>query len=112
MADYRSFFSRDYIADFDLAGKDATVTIARIEAKELTNVRGTTLKPVIWFEGKERAFVANKTNAKTISMMYGKDTSAWIGKKITLYPTTTSAGGETVGCIRVRPMVPTEKGDK
>jgi hypothetical protein len=109
MADYRTFFSRDYIADFDLLGKDATVTITKVEAKELTSVRGTTLKPVLHFEGKERAFVCNKTNAKTISSMYGKEVSAWIGKRITLYPTTTSAGGETVGCIRVRPMAPAEK---
>jgi hypothetical protein len=109
MADYRSFFSRDYIADFDLAGKDVTVTIVKVEAKELTSVRGTQLKPVLWFEGKERGFVCNKTNAKTISNMYGKDVGAWFGKKITLYPTTTSAGGETVGCIRVRPMAPKEK---
>lgn len=106
--DFRQLFDREYIGAFDLVdakGKpiDATVTIARVEAKTLTNQKGKTLKPVIWFEGREKGFVANKTNCKTIAGMYGNRTEAWVGKRITLYPTTTSVGGETVECIRVRP---------
>jgi hypothetical protein len=41
--------------------------------------------------------------------MYGKDTDNWAGKWITIFPTTTEFGGETVDCIRVKPGVPSGK---
>lgn len=110
MPDYRQYYDRDYLAAFDLNGKDATVTIARVEGKELTGSGGRKAKkPVIWFEGKEKGMALNKTNGKTIASLYGNDTTAWIGKAITIYPTTTSMGGETVDCLRVRPKIPESK---
>lgn len=109
MAHYRSMYNNDYIGAWDLP-RDATVTIRKVEAKNLTSQRGKDKKPVIYFEGREKGFVVNKTNAKAIAGMYGVDTDAWVGKRITLYATTTSAGGETVACIRVKPSVPSGKG--
>lgn len=106
MADYRTMFDREYIGAWDITGRDATVTIAKVEAKRLKSARGDDLKPILHFEGKEKGFVCNKTNAKTIAGMYGNDTAKWIGKAITLFATTTSAGGETVECIRIRPQIP------
>jgi hypothetical protein len=108
LMDYRAMFDREYIGAWDLQGKDVTVQIAKVEARKLKSQRGEDKKPVLWFAGKEKAFVCNKTNAKTIAAMLGNDTEAWIGKKITIYPTTTTAGGETVDCIRVRLRAPTE----
>jgi hypothetical protein len=108
--DYRSLFDREYIAAFDLAGKDLTVTITRVEGRVLTSIRGKSLKPVIWFEGNVRPLVLNKTNSKTVATLYGNQTEEWIGKKITLYATTTTAGDQgVVDCIRVRPVMPSEK---
>lgn len=110
MPDYRSMYDRDYLAAFDLGGKDVTVTISRVEGKELTGQGGRKAKkPVIWFEGKDKGMALNKTNGKTIAAMYSNDTTAWVGKRITLYPTTTSMGGETVDCLRIRPKVPEGK---
>jgi hypothetical protein len=107
--DYRSLFNRDYMAAFEFEGKDLTLTIARVEGKMLKSQRGEELKPVIWFEGRMRALVANKTNSKTIAAMYGTHVEDWVGKKITLYPTTTTAGDQgVVDCIRVRPGIPKE----
>jgi hypothetical protein len=109
MSDYRSMFDRDYIAAFDLAGKDATITITKVEGRKLKSDRGEQLKPVIWFEGSDKAFIGNKTNTKTIAAMYGNQTEDWIGKQITIYPTTTDVGGETRECIRVRPGIPSAR---
>jgi hypothetical protein len=106
MPDYRTMFDRDYIGAWDLAGKDVTLTIAKVEGKILTSQRGKNLKPVLHFEKTEKGMVCNKTNGKTIATMYGNDTESWVGKKITIYASTTSAGGETVECIRVRPQQP------
>jgi hypothetical protein len=106
MADYRSFFDRDYIAAFDLQGKDRTVTIERVVGKELTANGGRkSKKPVIYFKGAEKGFALNKTNGKVIAALYGPNTEQWAGKKITLYPTKTTFGSEEMDCIRVRPTV-------
>lgn len=103
MPDYRAMFDRDYIGAWDLGGKDCTVTIARVQGTEITGSGGKKAKkPVIYFEGKERGMACNKTNGKVIAAMFGNDTSAWVGKKIVIYPTTTQFGGDTVECIRVR----------
>jgi len=102
-------FDRDYIGAWDLNGQDVTVTIARVECKELVGSKGVKAKkPIIYFEGKEKGFTCNKTNGKAIAAMYGNKTEDWVGKRITLFPTTTSMGSETVECIRVRPGVPAE----
>lgn len=103
--DYRTMFDRDYIGAWDLP-RDATVTIVKVEPRKLKSQRGENTKPILFFDGKDKAMVCNKTNAKTIAGLYGNDTRKWIGQKITLYATTTSAGGETVECIRVRPTAP------
>jgi hypothetical protein len=109
MPDYRTMFDRDYIGAWDLGGKDITKTIARVEAKKLRNRTAANTKPVIFFKGAVKGFALNKTNGKTIAAMYGTNTDKWIGKAITIYPTTTTFGSDTVECIRVRPGIPQVK---
>ena len=111
MTDYRSMFDRDYLGAWDIP-HDVTVTIKKIEAKKLKNKTKENIKPVLYFEGKEKGLACNKTNGKTISAMYGNSVEAWIGKRITLYATTTTFGSDTVECIRVRPTVPTAAATK
>lgn len=106
--DWRGMFDREYIGAWDLPpGRDVGCVIARVKAGELTAPGGRkSKKPVIYFEGKEKGFALNKTNAKTIAAMYGNDTSLWIGKAIAIYATRTQFGGEDIDCIRVRPVPP------
>ncbi len=107
MADYRLLFDSDYLYAFHLQGKDVTVRIARVTGGELVGEGGRkSKKPLVYFEGKEKPLPINKTNGKAIAGMYGADTKEWIGKYVTLFPTTTQFGGETKECIRVRPQVP------
>lgn len=108
--DYRTMFDPgEYLGAWDLKGRDVDVTIVKVEARTLKNKQGSNRKPVIFVKGSDRGVVINKTNGKTIAAIYGKDTTKWVGKRITLYATTTSAGGETVDCIRVRPEPPKAK---
>lgn len=104
--DWRSMFDRDYIGAWDLAGRDVVVTIAAVKAGELGRGNKKERKPVVFFDGKEKGFALNKTNAKTIAGMYGNDTAKWIGRRITIYPSQTMFGSEQVDCIRVRPTPP------
>ena len=112
MPHYKSFFDREYLYAFDLKGRDVTLTIERVVGGELTALGGRkSKKPLCYFrEGREKKPLAlNATNCRTIAALYSADTDNWLGKRITLYPTTTSMAGETCECIRVRPTVPPEK---
>lgn len=98
---------RDLLFAFDLGGQDKTLTIDRVTGGELTGPGGKkSKKPLCHFRNVPKPLGLNATNCKTIAAMYGNDTDGWAGKRITLYPTTTQMGGETVECIRVRPRVP------
>jgi hypothetical protein len=100
-----------YLKAADLRGKDVTVTISDIEPRhELQSTNGKKeKKPVVHMAGKEKLWIMNKTNAKTIAGIYGNEVTAWIGNRVILFPTTVQAGGQTHDCIRVRSNKPTKQ---
>lgn len=116
LRDYNSvllLFPSKYLAADDLRGRDVTVVIERIEPRhELQRTTGKDWKPVAFLRGKEKAWVLNKTNAKAIAKLYGKEVLGWIGKAVTIYPTVTQVKGEDCDCIRVRPRVPAAPRDE
>lgn len=96
-------FPGQYVKAADLRGRDVTVVIDDIDPRhELKGQRGTEHKPVVTMRGKEKLWILNKTNAKTIAKLHGTEVTAWLGKAVVLYPTKIQAGGETVDAIRVR----------
>ena len=108
MAHYKRMFDdKEHLYAFDLDGREVTVTIEKVTAGELQGDKGRkSKKPIVKFVNKEKKLALNKTNGKAIATMYGPDTDDWAGKQITIYPTTTEFGGETVECIRVKPQKP------
>ncbi len=99
-------FPSDFVKADDLNGKDVTKKIKAVTMDELTMAGGRKeTRPVVRFSDAEKKLVLNKTNAITISKMYGNETDEWIGKQITMYPTETQFGSETVDCIRIRKEV-------
>jgi hypothetical protein len=61
------------------------------------------MKPVLYFTGKDKGMVLNKTNAKNIANLIGSfETDEWIGFRIRLYATNVEFQGETVESIRVK----------
>lgn len=111
MTDYRAMYDSLYIYAFDLKGRDVTVTIKEVKAAKLRNAnQPETKKPVIWFveSHDNRGLVLCKTNARTIATLYGNETDAWVGKRITLYPTRVDAFGRETDAIRIRPSIPPE----
>jgi hypothetical protein len=110
---WKAMMERDYLYAFDLQGKDVTLTIDKVTGGTLVGTGGKkTKKPLCFFrEGQSgKPLALNSTNCKTIAALYGNDTDQWVGKRITIFPTTTQFGGDEVECIRVRPRVPPEKG--
>jgi hypothetical protein len=109
--DFRTMFDKDYLYAFMLGGREVTVEIASVKAGKLTGEGGkSSKKPICHFKGKDKPLALNVTNCKTIAAMYGNDTAAWVGKRITIYPTTTDFGGKTCECIRVRQGIPKSNG--
>ena len=115
MTDYRAMFDGKYLGAWNLVDaqgekRDCIVTIESVAAEKVVMEGGVSnKKPVLRFVGKELPFVCCKTNAKTIAAMYGNDTTKWVGRRITLFATTTQVGGQEKDCIRVRPSIPQEK---
>lgn len=111
--DYRSLYDKDFIGAWSLPdGKDVTVTITKVKGGELVGPGGRKAKkPVVYMRGTEKGFALNATNGKTIATMYGPHIEGWVGKRITIYKSTTRNpnGDGEVECLRVRPQVPAGK---
>lgn len=108
MPDYLAHFDPpEHIAAIDLNGKEATVTIEKVVAEKIGQKKQK--KPVLFFVGKKRGMVLNKTNCKVLAAMYGRDTEDWKGKAITIFPTMTEMAGESVPCLRIKPGIPGPK---
>ena len=92
--------------------RGGAIAIVALVGGELTGPGGKkSKKPLAYFKESKsgKPLALNATNCKAIAGMYGNDTDGWIGKRVTLFPTTTQMGSETVECIRVRPKVPSGK---
>jgi hypothetical protein len=99
-----SAFPSNYLKASDLGDGQPVVTIDRVEIEAVG--RSKEMKPVVYFKGKEKGLVLNKTNGNKIAQITGsKDTDDWHGCQIKLYATETEFGGETVECIRIKPAV-------
>lgn len=112
MTHFRECFDSPYIGSWDLEG-DTTVTIASVKPGTVEGEKGRKdKKAIVKLREFEKPWVCNVTNSKTIAGMYGAQIEAWVGKRVTLYATTTKQDGETKPCIRVRQEIPKETKQK
>jgi hypothetical protein len=93
-----------YLSWDDLKGRDVTVEISSAQISELVGEKGVKERTlVLGFKGASKRMICNKTNRKAIGSHYGREARNWIGKSITVYPTTCTSFGQTgVHCVRVR----------
>lgn len=93
-----ALFPSNYIKAADLQDRQVQVTIDRVVMEDI----GSDHKPVVYFRGKEKGLVLNKTNTSVIAQGYGDDTDDWTDAEVILYPSTTDFQGKVVECIRVK----------
>lgn len=91
-------FPSNYIKAGDLQGGSPRVVINHVKLEDIGDDR----KPVVYFKGKEKGLVLNKTNANNIATLFGDDMDDWSGKEIVLFPAMVDFQGRTVEAIRVR----------
>ena len=101
-------FPIKYLKASDLKGKKIKVEIYEVQAEEVGDGR----KPVLYFKGKDKGMVLNKTNALTISSSYGADTDTWIGKSIHLYSAKVNFQNQMVDSLRVEVPAPVAAADE
>ena len=94
-------FPSKYVKASDLQGREITVVIRVVAVEKM----GEDRKLVVYFQGKEKGLVTNKTNANRIAMLYGDDTDQWIGREIVLGTDYVEFQGKTVEAIRIKPPV-------
>ena len=92
-------FPSKYLKSSDLQDQNVTVKISHVE---LDDVGGDEKKPVVYFVGKQKGVVLNKTNSKIISTAYGDDTENWRNQSIILFPAMVEFKGDMVEAIRCR----------
>jgi len=90
-----------YLKAEDLQGREVNVQIDHVRMEKV----GNDDKPALYFRGKQKGIVLNKTNAKNIATAYGADTNNWPGQPVTLFPAWVDYQGNSVQAIRVRPSM-------
>lgn len=102
MPNINDSFPSNYLKASDIRGAEPVVTIDHVAFEPVG--RQKEMKAVIYFKGKEKGVVLNKTNAGKISTIAGSAlTEDWDGVRVKLYATETEFAGETVECIRIKP---------
>ncbi len=109
---FSEMFPSKFLKAADLNGNSVNAIIEQVEIQDVVGQgKKQDHKPVVFFQGKEKGLVCNKTNGQAIADAYGDDTEAWQGKELEVYPDRTSFQGKLVDCIRVRIPVPPEPGN-
>jgi len=108
--DIREMFPSKYLKGEDLQGREVTVTIKEMKVERLGAGpdKDKEDKPVLYFERATKSLILNRTNALVIAELYGPETAAWRGKRVTLYSERLRAFGKTHDAIRVKAEKPVE----
>lgn len=98
--------------------KEITLTFEKFNTEEVTATGGIKSKRIVAYFAEKGTFdkveikpmILNATNCKIIQAIYGTgDVDKWVGKKVTIYVTTTSTRQGTVDCLRIKRQIPEEK---
>jgi hypothetical protein len=108
---WKLLINPEYIGAYWLPpGEDVTVVIDRVQREQVTGTGGKKEDcTVAHLKGDVKPFILNVTNSKSIAKLYGPFIEDWAGKPITLFASTTKLAGDTVECLRVRPLVAKRK---
>ena len=108
---YKGLFRGDYIAAAEFGGREPTLKIAHVQFERLPSLGkgdadGTEAqekdRAVVYFEGMDRGWVLNRTNAECLGAMFGSVLRDWIGKRVTLVAVQVRVGPKTELGIRVK----------
>jgi hypothetical protein len=93
-------FPSKWLSASDLGDAEPTVVIDRVVLEDISQ---TDRKPVIYFRGKTKGMVCNKTNWKRIEyILKSDDSDDWPGQAIKLYVELVDMQGQMKPALRVK----------
>lgn len=105
-------FLGTYITAAELVGKTPTLTISRVALEQVESLKTgddqgapkTKDRVIVYFkESKQnRGWLLNRTNAECLRELWGRETDAWVGHKVTLYATNVRVGPKMEPGIRIK----------
>jgi len=103
MPNVNSMFPSKYLKAADLpVGRHVGVTIEEVTFEEVQGQGTKKNCPIVYFQGKEKGVVLNRTNANMIAEIAGSDeTEQWRGVRISLFSTKVDFQGRRVDAIRI-----------
>jgi hypothetical protein len=103
---WKRLINPDYLGAYSLPeGQDMTVVIQSVSKEMVTGTGGKKDECTVAKLQGNKPMILNNTNCKTIAKLYGAYIEDWAGKPITLFASTTKLAGDTVECLRIRPVV-------
>jgi hypothetical protein len=100
-----------YLKAHDLKGSSPIVTVASVMVEPTGRSREK--KPVVYFVGKTKGLLLNKTNADALAAAAGSPmTEQWIGLKVRLVATTATFGSQTFDVVRIQPALTVAPGTR
>lgn len=85
-------------------GREVQVMIERVASEQLDDGH----KLVVYFVGKDKGLVLNKTNGSVIASVYGDESDHWLGKSIVIFRSQVMFSGKMTDCLRVRIPAPSQ----
>jgi hypothetical protein len=98
MVNINEEFPSKYLKSADLQGTAQRVKIRDVVSEDIGGDR----KLIIYFAGKQKGMVLNKTNARTIADVFGDETDNWITGEIEVFAMKVDFQGRMVDGLRVR----------
>ena len=94
-----------FLKSAEFKGEDVTLTITDVFLEELDredNLKET--KGLVSFKESPKVFVLNRTNSDCLKAMFGPETEAWKGKRVTFFPSpmVNPFTKENISAIRLR----------
>jgi hypothetical protein len=97
-------FPSKFLKATDVNGSEPTLVIDTVVQEEVG--RENEQKMVLYFKGKQKGLVLNKTNSHVLASKFGDDTDDWSGKSVQLYSEPVYFQGKKTDGLRVRPVAP------
>ena len=91
-------FPSKWVKASDLKGSTAVVKIATVKLEKI----GEDQRAILYFVGKDKGLVLNKSNKKKLVELFGSETDEWTGQSVELFTIMTEYQGEPVDAIRLR----------
>jgi hypothetical protein len=97
-------FASNFLKAEDLQGRKHHVIIASVGTEQINNEDHV----AVYFRGKQKALICNKTNGSYLANAISDETDDWPGHEVVLYPTKVNFQGKMVDAIRVEMPSPVE----